>query len=115
MADYREMWESLGMDLEKHDLLCEALPEAFGEVYLSQEGRPQGMDFFNFVVAEIHGVRPAELIEHQKNGEKYLEPFACMFPMKLYSRPEALPRACVAVLSSGWLEGKRCCPPIPVP
>jgi benzoyl-CoA reductase/2-hydroxyglutaryl-CoA dehydratase subunit BcrC/BadD/HgdB len=80
MADYREMWESLGMDLEKHDLLCEALPEAFGEVYLSQEGRPQGMDFFNFVVAEIHGVRPAELIEHQKNGGKVFGTFCVYVP-----------------------------------
>jgi hypothetical protein len=25
MADYRQMWTDLGMDLEKHDLLCEAM------------------------------------------------------------------------------------------
>lgn len=45
MADYRSMWEDLGMDIEKHDLLCEALPEVFGGVYLSQENRPEGMNY----------------------------------------------------------------------
>ena len=28
MADYRKMWEELGMDLETHDQLCEVLPQA---------------------------------------------------------------------------------------
>ena len=58
MADYHEMWKSLGMDLEKHDQLCDVLPTAFGDTYLTQENRPEAMDYFNFVVAEIHGVRP---------------------------------------------------------
>ena len=44
MADYRKMWESLGMDLETHDQLCEVLPQAFGDVFLSQENRPEAMD-----------------------------------------------------------------------
>ena len=52
MADYHQMWQDLGMDVKTHDLLCEALPGAFGDVYLSQENRPEGMDYFNMVVAE---------------------------------------------------------------
>lgn len=80
MADYRKMWSDLGMDLEKHDLLCQALPEAFGGVYLSQPNRPRGMDFFNFVVAEIHGVRPAELIAHQQQGGKVFGTFCVYVP-----------------------------------
>lgn len=80
MADYREMWRSLGMDLDNHDLLCEALPEAFGGVYLTQENRPQGMDFYDFVVSEIHGVRPAELIEHRKSGGKVFGTFCVYVP-----------------------------------
>ncbi len=80
MADYRQMWSDLGMDLEKHDILCEVLPDAFGGVYLSQENRPEGMDYFNFVVAEIHGVRPAELIEHQQKGGKVFGTFCVYVP-----------------------------------
>ena len=77
MADYHKMWEELGMDVETHDQLCEVLPQAFGDVYLSQENRPEGMDYYNFVVAEIHGVRPAELIEHQKKVERFWN-FLCV-------------------------------------
>ena len=80
MADYRQMWTGLDMDLEKHDVLCEVLPEAFGGVYLSQKNRPQGMDFYDFVVSEIHGVRPSELIEHQKAGGKVFGTFCVYVP-----------------------------------
>lgn len=80
MADYHDMWRKLGMDLEKHDVLCEVLPQAFGDVYLSQNNRPEGMDYFDFVVAEIHGVRPAELIEHQKKGGKVFGTFCVYVP-----------------------------------
>jgi hypothetical protein len=80
MADYREMWKNLGMDLETHDRLCEVLPVAFGDVYLSQKNRPENMDYYNFVVSEIHGVRPAELIEHQKQGGKVFGTFCIYVP-----------------------------------
>ncbi|NLM06380.1 MAG: 2-hydroxyacyl-CoA dehydratase [Tissierellia bacterium] len=80
MADYRKMWEDLGMDLETHDVLCEVLPQAFSDVYLSQKNRPEGMAFYDFVVSEIHGVRPAELIEHQKKGGKVFGTFCIYVP-----------------------------------
>lgn len=80
MADYREMWSTLGMDLETHDMLCEALPDAFTGVYLSQKDRPQGMDFYDFVVSEIHGIRPAELLEHKKSGGKVFGTFCVYVP-----------------------------------
>lgn len=80
MADNRKFWTDLGMDVEKHDLLCEALPEAFGDVYLSQENRPEKMDYFNMVVADIHGIRPQELVEFQKNGGKVVGTFCIHVP-----------------------------------
>lgn len=80
MADYRKMWEELGMDLETHDQLCAVLPQAFGDVYLSQENRPESMDYYNMVVADIHGIRPAELIEHQKKGGKVFGTFCVYVP-----------------------------------
>jgi len=80
MADYKQMWANLGMDLEKHDVLCEVLPEAFGGVYLTQQDRPKGMDFYDFVVSEIHGVRPAEMLQHQKEGGKVFGTFCVYVP-----------------------------------
>ncbi|BDF03697.1 double-cubane-cluster-containing anaerobic reductase [[Clostridium] hylemonae] len=90
MADYHEMWKDLGMDIETHDQLCEVLPQAFGDVYLSQENRPEGMDYFNFVVAEIHGVRPAELIEHQKKGGKVFGTFCVYVPDEIVFAADAI-------------------------
>ena len=104
MADYQQMWSDLGMDLEKHDVLCEVLPEAFGGVYLSQQNRPQGMGFYDFVVSEIHGVRPAELIEHQKTGGKILGTFCVYVPDEVVFAAGAI----ATVLSGGsqfWLPG----------
>jgi len=80
MADYRKMWEDLGMDLKTHDLLCQALPDAYTNIYLAQENRPEGMAYYDFVVSEIHGVRPAELIEHQRQGGKVFGTFCIYVP-----------------------------------
>ena len=78
--DYRKMWEELGMDLENHDNLCSVLPVAFGDIYLSQKNRPEGMAFYDLVVSEIHGIRPSELVEHQKEGGKVFGTFCVYVP-----------------------------------
>ena len=90
MADYRKMWESLGMDLETHDQLCEVLPQAFGDVFLSQENRPEAMDYYNFVIAEIHGVRPQELIKAQEEGKKVFGTFCAYVPDELIFAANAI-------------------------
>ena len=90
MADYRKMWESLGMDLETHDQLCEVLPQAFGDVFLSQENRPEAMDYYNFVIAEIHGVRPQELIKAQEEGKKVFGNFCVYVPDELIFAANAI-------------------------
>ncbi|MDO5023235.1 double-cubane-cluster-containing anaerobic reductase [Slackia piriformis] len=80
MTDYRQMWTDLGMDLETHDTLYAVLPTAYGDTYLSQENRPENMSFYDFVVSEIHGIRPAELIEIQKEGRKVFGSFCVYVP-----------------------------------
>ena len=80
MADRRQMWQDLGMNLEQHDVLCSVLPGAVGDVFLSQKNRPKGMDFWDMVVADVHGIRPAELIEEQKKGRKVFGTFCVYVP-----------------------------------
>lgn len=80
MTDRHEMWGNLGMDLETHDQLCAVLPQAFGDIYLSQENRPENMAFYDFVVSDIHGIRPAELIELQQAGGKVFGTFCVYVP-----------------------------------
>ena len=77
MADYRKMWEELGMDVELHDQLCAVLPQAFGDVFLSQENRPDSMDYYNMVVADIHGIRPAELNRASEKRRQSLRHILC--------------------------------------
>lgn len=48
------------------------------------------MDYFNFVVAEIHGVRPAELIEHQKKGGKVFGTFCVYVPDEIVFAADAI-------------------------
>lgn len=104
MADNHAMWRDLGMDVEQHDLLCEALPQAFGDVFLTQENRPEAMDYYNMVVADIHGIRPAELVEHQKKGGKVVGTFCIHVPDEIPVAAGAI----VTGLCSGsqfWVPG----------
>ena len=80
MSDYVSMWKDLGMDLENHDLLCQVLPTAVGDVFLSQENRPKAMDFWDLVISEVHGIRPAELIKEQEKGRKVFGTFCVYVP-----------------------------------
>lgn len=68
MADYRKMWQDLGLNMEAHDQLLQALPPSYYEAYLTQANRPEGMGYFDFVVNEIHGLRIQELQEHKAAG-----------------------------------------------
>ena len=82
-TDYRPMWESVGLDLEAHDQLLQALPPAYGDVYMSQSNRPAGMEYFDFVVSEIHGLRIQELQEHKAAGGKVIGTFCVFVPEEI--------------------------------
>jgi len=110
MADYRDMWKNLNVDLEKHDLLCEILPELYGETYLTQENRPEGMNYFNYVVAEVHGARIQELEEHKKNGRKIIGTFCVFVPDEVILAADAVSVGLCAG-SQFWIEdGERVLP-----
>ncbi|NLY87831.1 MAG: 2-hydroxyacyl-CoA dehydratase [Clostridiales bacterium] len=80
MADNQKMWTDLGMDLEQHDILCEVLPGAIGDVFLTQKNSPAAMDYFDMVLADVHGLRPGELVEFKKNGGKVFGTFCAYVP-----------------------------------
>lgn len=110
MADYRDMWKDLNVDLEKHDQLCEILPELYGETYLTQENRPEGMNYFNYVVAEVHGARIQELEEHKKNGRKIIGTFCVFVPDEVILAANAVSVGLCAG-SQFWIEdGERVLP-----
>jgi len=80
MSDYRPMWTDLGLDLDRHDALLELLGHGYTQVFLSQQDRPEGMKYFDFVVSEAHGLRIQELVEHKKNGGTVVGTFCVYVP-----------------------------------
>jgi benzoyl-CoA reductase/2-hydroxyglutaryl-CoA dehydratase subunit BcrC/BadD/HgdB len=129
-----QMWSELGIDLESHGQLMNALGPIYGEIYLSQKNRPQSMGFYDFVVGDIHGIRVKELREHAKDGGKVVATY-CVFvpeefcwaagaiPVSLcagtqFSVPvaeEVLPRnTCALIKSSYGFKLGRLCPYVQV-
>jgi len=91
MADYRSMWTDLGLDLEKHDILLGALPGMYEGIFLSQDDRPEGMAYFDFVIGEIHGLRVKELMDHKASGGKVIGLFCVFVPEDLILAAGAIP------------------------
>ncbi|MTI85090.1 MAG: 2-hydroxyacyl-CoA dehydratase [Firmicutes bacterium] len=83
MGDYRKMWQDLGLDMESHDQLLEVLPPTYHDVYLTQENRPQIMEYFDFVVNENHGLRIEELQQHKSAGGKVIGTFCVFVPEEI--------------------------------
>jgi benzoyl-CoA reductase/2-hydroxyglutaryl-CoA dehydratase subunit BcrC/BadD/HgdB len=92
-VDYHPMWTELGLDLPTHDALLGAVGQLFGDAYLTQNNRPKGMDYLNFVISEVHGLRIKELDDFRKSGGKVFGTF-CLYV------PEEIIRA-----AGGWCVG----------
>lgn len=58
---YTKMWEELGLDISAHDGLLKVLGQFYGDIYLSQDKRLKGMEYLDFVLSEVHGLRIREL------------------------------------------------------
>jgi len=86
-----QMWKELGIDLKPHDMLMNALGPMYQEIYLSQDNRPDGMGFFDFVVGDIHGIRVRELREHAKNGCKVVATYCVFVPEELVWAADGIP------------------------
>lgn len=81
--DYRILWKELGLDLVKHDGLLSILSDAYKNIYLSQQNRPEGMKYFDFVISEVHGLRIEELYEAKKEGRKVIGTFCVYVPEEI--------------------------------
>ncbi|NQT74367.1 MAG: 2-hydroxyacyl-CoA dehydratase [Chloroflexi bacterium] len=83
MTDYTQMWADLGLDLEAHDALLNMLGSVYGDIYVSQKNRPEGMGYFDFVMSEIHGLRIKELLDAKAEGRKVIGSFCVFVPEEL--------------------------------
>jgi benzoyl-CoA reductase/2-hydroxyglutaryl-CoA dehydratase subunit BcrC/BadD/HgdB len=83
MTDYTEMWRKLGLNLENHAGLLAVLSEGYKNIYLSQKGRPKGMEYFDFVISEVHGLRIKEIADAKQAGRKVVGTFCVYVPEEI--------------------------------
>jgi len=80
---YDKMWDELNLDLAAHEGLLQVLGKFYGDIYLSQEGRLKGMEYLDFVLSEVHGLRIQELQEAKAQGKKVIGTFCVFVPEEL--------------------------------
>jgi benzoyl-CoA reductase/2-hydroxyglutaryl-CoA dehydratase subunit BcrC/BadD/HgdB len=80
---YREMWENLNLDIAAHDGLLGVLGKFYGDIYMSQQGRLKGMEYLDFVLSEVHGLRIKELQDAKAQGRKIIGTFCVFVPEEL--------------------------------
>jgi hypothetical protein len=88
-AEYEEMWKRLGLDLAAHDALLQVLDKGYQDIFLGQSDRPQGMDYFNFVMSVVHGLRIKELLDGKKEGHKVVGSFCVFVPEEIVRAADA--------------------------
>lgn len=81
--DYRSMWQLLGLDLDAHDALLNVLGKAYQEIFLAQKERPRGMEYFDFVMSEVHGLRIKELLDEKAAGRKIIGSYCVFVPEEI--------------------------------
>ncbi len=87
---YDDMWEKLNLDLPAHEGLLQVLGKFYGDIYLSQEGRLKGMEYLDFVLSEVHGLRIKELQEAKAQGRKIIGTFCVFVPEELILAADAI-------------------------
>jgi len=80
---YDAMWEKLNLDLDAHAGLLQVLGKFYGDIYLSQSGRLKGMEYLDFVLSEVHGLRIKELQDAKARGKKVIGTFCVFVPEEL--------------------------------
>ena len=89
-ASYEAMWEKLNLDLPAHEGLLQVLGKFYGDIYLTQEGRLRGMEYLDFVLSEVHGLRIQELQEAKAQGRKIIGTFCVFVPEEITLAADAV-------------------------
>jgi benzoyl-CoA reductase/2-hydroxyglutaryl-CoA dehydratase subunit BcrC/BadD/HgdB len=81
--NYEKMWEELGLDISAHDGLLKVLGQFYNDIYLGQDKRLKGMEYLDFVLSEVHGLRIKEIQDAKAAGKKIIGTFCVFVPEEL--------------------------------
>lgn len=110
VTDYHAMWQELGLDLETHDALLGAVGELYGATFLTQENRPAGVGYLDFVMSEVHGLRVKELHDFRATGGKVVGTFCLYVPEEIVRAAGAWCVGLCAGAEFGYDEAERVLP-----
>lgn len=83
VKSYPEMWKSLDMDVGRFEKMRCVLGDIYQTTYLTQDNRPKSMDYFNWIMSEIHGGRIAEILDLKKQGHPVVGTFCVFIPEEI--------------------------------
>jgi benzoyl-CoA reductase/2-hydroxyglutaryl-CoA dehydratase subunit BcrC/BadD/HgdB len=110
VTDYKPMWTELGLNLEAHDALLGVLGKLYQDTYISQQNRPEGMGYLDFVMSEVHGLRIKELRDAQATGRKVVGTFCVFVPAELVLAADAICVGLCAGAEFGFEEAEKMLP-----
>lgn len=111
--DYTQMWKDMGLDLEGHDALLGVLGAAYGDIYMAQKDRPEGMGYFDFVMSEVHGLRIKELLDEKAAGRKVIGSYCLFVPEEIALAANATLVGLCSGADFAMEEVENCCREIP--
>lgn len=106
----KEMWENLNLDISAHDGLLEVLGKFYGDIYLSQENRLKGMEYLDFVLSEVHGLRIKEIQDAKASGKKVIGTFCVFVPEELTLAANAIHVGLCSGADAGTDEAEKIVP-----
>ena len=80
---YNELLSSIGIDIEKHTKLLEAVGGEYVKQFLGQPNRPEAMKYFDWFMSEIHGQRIAEINELKAQNKPAIGTFCIFIPEEI--------------------------------
>jgi benzoyl-CoA reductase/2-hydroxyglutaryl-CoA dehydratase subunit BcrC/BadD/HgdB len=75
--------KELGLDVDLHHRIFDAVDRTFRETVLAQRRRPSRMAYFDGVILEAHGERVREIVERRAAGEKLVGTFCIYVPEEI--------------------------------
>ena len=107
---HQAMWEQLNLDIPAHDGLLAVLGKFYGDIYLSQSGRLKGMEYLDFVLSEVHGLRIKELQDAKATGRKIVGTFCVFVPEELILAADAVHVGLCSGAEAGFAEAEQLVP-----
>lgn len=80
VKSYPEMWRSLGVDVERFEKMRCVIGDVYQKNFMFQHNRPQAMEYFDWIISEIHGGRIAEILEAKRQGSFVVGTFCVYIP-----------------------------------